>query len=60
MDREWFLTSDNERRYYLQLLARALRQTDWRCVAYCLMSNHLHFAMIAGEKNLESWAKKVR
>jgi len=41
------------------MFGRALSNTDWRCIAYCLMSNHLHFAMVAGERDLQSWAKKV-
>ena len=40
VDREWFFASDVERARYLALLGRALSTTDWRCVAYCLMSNH--------------------
>lgn len=59
VDRDWYLTSDDERSYYLHLLGRAMRRTDWLCVAYCLMSNHLHFAMVAGAQSLESWAKRV-
>jgi hypothetical protein len=59
VDRTWFLTSDVERDHYLNLLGRALGKTDWRCLAYCLMSNHLHHAMVAGELDLDSWARKV-
>lgn len=36
-----------------------MEHTDWLCLAYCLMSNHLHFAMLAGEQPLDSWAKRV-
>jgi hypothetical protein len=59
VDRTWFLTEDAERDRYLHLLGRALSQSDWRCLAYALMSNHLHFAMIAGVDPLESWTKRV-
>jgi hypothetical protein len=59
VDRDWFFASDVERARYLALLGRALSKTDWRCVAYCLMSNHIHLALVGGEAPLESWAKKV-
>src|SRR5207344_226300 len=59
VDRRWYLSADREREKYLNLLGRALSQTDWRCIAYCLMSNHLHLAMVAGERSLDSWVRKV-
>ena len=59
VDRHWYLTSARERDTYLDLLGRALRDTDWRCLAYCLMSNHLHFAMVAGHRSLDGWARRV-
>lgn len=59
VDRDWFFTSKDERTRYLGLLGRALDQSDWRCVAYCLMSNHIHLAMIGGALPLESWTKRA-
>jgi hypothetical protein len=59
VDRDWYLTSDSERAHYLTLFGRAMEHSDWRCIAYCLMSNQLSFAMIAGAQPLESWAKRV-
>jgi hypothetical protein len=59
VDRSWFLTDDIERERYLHLLGRALRRSDWLCLAYALMSNHLHFAMVAGAEPLGSWTKRV-
>ncbi len=59
VDRDWFFASDVERARYLSLLGRALARSDWRCLAYCLMSNHIHLAMLGGERDLESWAKRV-
>jgi hypothetical protein len=59
VDRDWYIESDFERNRYLYLLGRALEASDWRCLAYCLMSNHIHLAMIGGELDLQSWAKKV-
>jgi REP element-mobilizing transposase RayT len=59
VDREWFIRDDDERACYLNLLGRALERTDWRCLAYCVMSNHIHLAFLPGERPLESWAKPV-
>jgi len=59
VDRSWLLTDEVERERYLHLLGRSLRRSDWRCLAYALMSNHLHFAMVAGAAPLESWTKRV-
>ena len=44
---------------YLQLLERSLRESDWNCAAYALMSNHIHLAMLAGREPLGRWAKRV-
>ena len=33
---------DGDHRAYLQLLGRTRRRYDWRCLAYCLMPNHVH------------------
>jgi hypothetical protein len=59
VDRKWFFKRDEERERYLRLLGHALRQCDWVCLAYALMSNHIHLAMIAGRTSLESWARRV-
>jgi len=57
--RAWFLHGDDERELYLRLLAHALDDSDWRCLAYALMSTHIHLAMVAGSEPLGSWAKRV-
>jgi REP element-mobilizing transposase RayT len=59
VDREWCFHDDEERANYLRLLGRALEMSDWRCLAYALMSNHIHLAMIAGEQTMERWLKRV-
>jgi hypothetical protein len=57
VDREWFFDEAEERERYLFLLGRALERTDWRCLAYALMSNHIHLAVIAGRLPMASWTK---
>lgn len=59
VDHRWELTSDLERDEYLRRFGLALGGSDWTCLAYCLMSNHLHFAMVAGESPLDDWALRV-
>ena len=59
VDKRWMLTDDVERRMYLEYFGRAIKATDWLCIAYCLMSNHLHFGLIPGRDDLERWAKAV-
>ncbi len=58
-DRRWRIHDDEERHHYLQLLGRALGRSDWRCLAYALMSNHIHLAMVAGRDILASWIQSV-
>lgn len=57
VDREWFFEDDIDRAKYLHYLGKALEHSDWRCVAFALMSNHIHLAMIAGRQPMESWSK---
>ena len=59
VDREWFIKEEEDREYYLRLLGRALSESDWRCLAYAVMSNHIHLAAVAGEQSLDSWIRRV-
>src|SRR5678816_2085560 len=59
IDRDWLITRDSEREHYLTLLGRALSESDWKCISYAVMSNHVHLATIAGNGNLDSWIRRV-
>ncbi len=59
VDRAWYFECDEERDRYLWLLGRAMRESDWKCTSYALMSSHIHLSMVAGKTELESWAKRV-
>ena len=37
---------DNDRRAYVALLADATKRHEVRCIAWCLMTNHVHLALI--------------
>ncbi len=56
---QWRLRDDEERARYLQLFGRAIRKSDWRSVAFALMSNHIHHGLVAGEAPIESLLKSV-
>ena len=43
---------DVDRRLFLDLLAREVRQQRWRLLAYCLMGNHYHLLLDTPESNL--------
>jgi hypothetical protein len=58
-DHRWFLGHEDERATYRRMFTHAMRQSDWRTFASCLMSTHIHHGMIAGEQDLEEWAKSV-
>jgi REP-associated tyrosine transposase len=36
---------DVDRRTYLRLLGLAIKKRRWRCLAYCLMDNHVHLLL---------------
>jgi hypothetical protein len=59
VDRNWYIQSDDERSLYLMLLGRALSESDWLCLAYAIMSNHIHLALLAGEEPLGHWIRRV-
>lgn len=59
VEERWYLKKEDERERYQWLLGRALSNSDWRCISFAFMSNHIHLAMIAGDEPLESWAKRA-
>ena len=38
--------SDDDRRAYVEILAAALKRSDTRCLAWCLMDNHIHLMLV--------------
>ena len=45
---------DRDRRFYRWLFALTIRRFDWRCYAWCLMPNHVHFAIQITDVNLSN------
>ena len=59
IDRDFLVNDEASRERYLQLLGRAMSESDWRCLAFAIMSNHIHLAMLAGETPAERWSRRV-
>lgn len=59
VDRRWYIKSEEERDCYRSMLGRALAKSDWICLAYALMSNHIHLCVVAGEQRLDTWVRPV-
>ena len=38
--------NDDDRRAYIQILAAALKRSETRCLAGCLMDNHIHLMLV--------------
>jgi hypothetical protein len=55
---EFFLADDEARSVYLRLLGIGLRNSDWRCFSYGLMSSHIHLGTQAGETPLSDWLRE--
>ena len=45
---------DRDKRFYVRLLDITTRKFEWRCVAWCLMPNHVHFVIQLSETNLSN------
>ena len=55
----WELDKRGARVRYLELVGRAVKRTDARVLAYCLMSNHVHLVVVRGHEPLERLVKPV-
>src|SRR4029453_17832924 len=43
---------DHDRHTYLRLFGRTVEKRNWRCLAYCLMANHVHLVVQTPDANL--------
>jgi putative transposase len=50
--RQQIYLDDVDRRRYLAMLGSVVKQYDWRCLAYCLMENHVHLLLETPRANL--------
>jgi putative transposase len=59
-DRRAIYLDDLDRRIYLAILGRVTRQRRWRCLAYCLMPNHLHLLLETPHANLGAGMQQLQ
>ena len=48
-----------DRFVYLRMLAAETRRRGWRCLAYCLMENHIHLLIETPNANLSSGMQRL-
>jgi putative transposase len=53
-DRQCIYRDDLDRQTYLRMLGRVVVRKRWKCLAYCLMDNHVHLLIETPEANLGS------
>ncbi len=58
--REDIYFSDEDRPKWLELLGEVCAQFNWRCHAWCQMSNHYHIVVETPEANLAQEIKGAR
>jgi putative transposase len=51
-DKRDIYVDDVDRRTYLAILRQVVRWKRWRCLAYCLMPNHVHLLLETPQANL--------
>jgi REP element-mobilizing transposase RayT len=59
LNREFLIDGPDDRAKYLELVGRALVRSDASVLAYCLMSNHVHLVVRAGDDPLEKLVKPI-
>ena len=57
--RQLIYLDDIDRHTYLMLLGRVVRRMAWRCLAYCLMDNHVHLLIETPKPNLGAGMQRL-
>jgi REP element-mobilizing transposase RayT len=58
-ERREIFNDDADRRQYLSRLADAVGRNRWRCLAYCLMPNHVHLLLETTRPNLGTGMRRL-
>lgn len=58
--RERIFRDDVDRHTYIWLLGRVAPEHRWRCLAYCLMENHVHLLLETPEGNLSEGMHRLQ
>lgn len=51
---------DFDRLYFLQVVARVVRELEWTCFTYCLMNNHYHLLVRTPRPDLASGMQRIQ
>jgi REP element-mobilizing transposase RayT len=57
--RQPVFVDDHDRRRYLDLCRGVVGRQRWRCLAYCLMENHVHLLLETPEPNLGEGMRRL-
>ncbi len=57
--REAIYEDDVDREHFLKVLGEVVGQFNWRCHAYCLMSNHYHLLIATPDGNLSKGMRQL-
>jgi putative transposase len=57
--RQDIFLDDRDRDLYLSLLGQVVARQRWRCLAYCLMGNHVHLLIETPEPNLAAGMQRL-
>jgi REP element-mobilizing transposase RayT len=57
--RQAIFLGDADREFYLRLLGATVMRLRWSCLAYCLMTNHVHLLIETREPNLSGGMQRV-
>lgn len=57
--REAIYESDEDRESFLEILQDVLKRFEWRCHAYCLMTNHYHLFIETDQGNLSKGMRQL-
>jgi putative transposase len=58
-DRRRIYYDDVDREMYLSMLGRVVVRSRWRCLAYCLMDNHVHLLIETPRANLGAGMQRL-
>jgi putative transposase len=59
-DRALIYRDDVDRHIYLRMLEAVVHDRGWLCLAYCLMSNHLHLLIETPSANLDRGMQRLQ
>ena len=59
VNERFLITTREARAAYLRRLFKAVRRTDWRLLAWAVMSNHIHLGFLTGRHSLAEWGRSV-